>query len=138
MVAFPMAPVIPPANGRTAVPRGRRHRPGGSCDPWSVIEPQIDDVMSRAKCNWNEDALVPIIRNGRIEDVYWTYGHSPVFDDEGRIRGQGSRSPNFSRWPTRTAEQRLGTQSSKRFEGSPSDPGPRGSRVFVVNVNTGR
>ena len=43
--------------------------------------------MSRGKSSWNEDALVPIFRNGRIEEVYWTYGYSPVCDDHNRIVG---------------------------------------------------
>ena len=30
---------------------------------------------------------MPIYRNGRLEEVFWTYGYSPVFDDDGRIGG---------------------------------------------------
>ncbi len=62
---------------------------GRDCWPevWPIIGPQIDDVMKRGVPSWNEDQLVPIHRNGRIEEVYWTYGYSPVFDDEGRIGG---------------------------------------------------
>ncbi len=30
---------------------------------------------------------MPIFRNGAIEEVYWTYGYSPVFDDDGSIGG---------------------------------------------------
>jgi signal transduction histidine kinase/ActR/RegA family two-component response regulator len=56
-------------------------------DIWPIIWPQIDDVMQRGKPSWNEDHLVPIVRNGRLEEVYWTYGYSPVFDDDGRIGG---------------------------------------------------
>lgn len=54
---------------------------------WPIIWPQIEDVMARGKASWNEDHLVPIFRNGRIEEVYWTYGYSPVRDDRGRIAG---------------------------------------------------
>jgi len=54
---------------------------------WPIIGPQIDDVMREGKASWNEDQLVPIFRNGRIEDVYWTYGYSPVFDESGNISG---------------------------------------------------
>jgi PAS domain S-box-containing protein len=36
---------------------------------------------------WHENQLVPIHRNGRLEDVYWTYGYSPVRDSAGRICG---------------------------------------------------
>ena len=62
---------------------------GAECWPeiWDIIGPQIDDVMSRGIPSWHEDALVPIFRNGAIEEVYWTYGYSPVFDDDGRIGG---------------------------------------------------
>ncbi|HEY3253778.1 MAG TPA: hypothetical protein VGJ91_07515, partial [Polyangiaceae bacterium] len=54
---------------------------------WPLIWPQIDDVLSRGKASWNEDQLVPILRNGRLEEVYWTYGYSPAFDDQGAIAG---------------------------------------------------
>jgi signal transduction histidine kinase/ActR/RegA family two-component response regulator len=54
---------------------------------WSIIGPQIDDVMSRALASWNEDQLVPILRNGRLEEVYWTYGYSPVLDEQGAVGG---------------------------------------------------
>ncbi|RKG87196.1 sensor histidine kinase [Corallococcus terminator] len=62
---------------------------GRECWPeiWPIIGPQIDDVMREGKASWNEDQLVPIFRNGAIEEVYWTYGYSPVFDDAGAIGG---------------------------------------------------
>ena len=54
---------------------------------WDIIAPQIDGVMIRGEPTWHEDQLVPIERNGRIEEVYWTYGYSPVYDDDGTIGG---------------------------------------------------
>ena len=54
---------------------------------WPIIGPQIDDVMTHGKSTWNEDHLVPIFRNGRIEEVYWTYGYSPVIGDDGDVAG---------------------------------------------------
>jgi signal transduction histidine kinase len=56
-------------------------------DIWEIISPQIDAVMSRGQASWHEDQLVAIERNGRIEEVYWTYGYSPVRDDDGSIGG---------------------------------------------------
>ncbi|HEY2152806.1 MAG TPA: ATP-binding protein [Vicinamibacterales bacterium] len=62
---------------------------GADCwqEIWPIISPQIDDVMQRARASWNEDQLVPIFRNGGIEEVYWTYGYSPVFDETGKVGG---------------------------------------------------
>lgn len=54
---------------------------------WPIIKPQIDLVMEKGGATWNENQLVPIFRNGRIEDVYWTYGYSPIFDSDGSIGG---------------------------------------------------
>jgi PAS domain S-box-containing protein len=54
---------------------------------WPIIWPQIDDVMSRRRASWNEDQLVPVFRNGHIEEVYWTYGYSPVLDDQSGVGG---------------------------------------------------
>ncbi|MDQ6828631.1 MAG: LuxR C-terminal-related transcriptional regulator, partial [Gemmatimonadota bacterium] len=56
-------------------------------DIWDIIGPEIDGVMSRGEATWHENRLVPIERNGRLEDVYWTYGYSPVRDDDGSIAG---------------------------------------------------
>jgi PAS domain S-box-containing protein len=62
---------------------------GVECWPeiWPIIGPQIEAVMSRGEASWHEDQLVPIIRNGILEDVYWTYGYSPVRDTAGSICG---------------------------------------------------
>jgi len=56
-------------------------------EAWPIIGPQIDAVMSRGEASWNEDQLVPVWRNGRIEEVYWTYGYSPVFAESGAVGG---------------------------------------------------
>lgn len=48
---------------------------------WDIIGPQIEMVMAGHGATWHEDQLVPITRHGRREDVYWTYGYSPIADD---------------------------------------------------------
>ncbi len=64
-------------------------QPARECwqDAWPVIGAQIEAVMSRGEPAWHEDALVPIHRNGRLEEVFWTYSYSPAFDDDARIQG---------------------------------------------------
>ncbi len=55
---------------------------------WEIIGPQIDQVMTGGGATWHENALVPITRNGRREDVYWTYSYGPI-DDEAAPNGIG-------------------------------------------------
>ena len=47
-------------------------------ESWDVIGPQIELVMEGRGATWNENHRVPIARNGRREDVYWTYSYSPI------------------------------------------------------------
>jgi PAS domain S-box-containing protein len=47
---------------------------------WHIIGPQIEQVMSGRGSTWHENALVPITRNGRRDDVYWTYSYNPIDD----------------------------------------------------------
>ena len=48
---------------------------------WDIIGPQIEQVMTGGGATWQENALVPITRNGRREEVYWTYSYGPIDDD---------------------------------------------------------
>jgi PAS domain S-box-containing protein len=45
---------------------------------WSIIGPQIDQVMEGGEATWHENQLVPIVRFGAIRDVYWTYSYGPI------------------------------------------------------------
>lgn len=54
---------------------------------WPAIKPIIDNVLINGEANWSEDQLLPIYRNGKLEDVYWTFSYSPVKDDNGKNTG---------------------------------------------------
>ena len=54
---------------------------------WDTIKPLIDKVLDGTESVWFEDLLVPIFRNGKIEDVYWTFSYSPVLDETGKKAG---------------------------------------------------
>ncbi|QMW03853.1 PAS domain-containing sensor histidine kinase [Spirosoma foliorum] len=64
-------------------------QPGADCWPetWPTIKPLIDQVLAGGEATWSEDQLIPIYRNGRLEDVYWTFSYSPVNDESGRPAG---------------------------------------------------
>ena len=53
---------------------------------WPIIGPQIEQVMSGGGATWHENQLVPVTRHGRVEQVYWTYGYSPI-DEGDRVGG---------------------------------------------------
>ncbi len=47
-----------------------------------IIGPQIEQVMGGGGATWHESQLVPVTRHGRLEQVYWTYGFSPIDEDD--------------------------------------------------------
>lgn len=64
-------------------------QPARECwaEVWPVVGAQLEAVTDRGEPAWHEDALVPIDRNGRMEEVFWTYSYSPAFDDHDQING---------------------------------------------------
>jgi signal transduction histidine kinase len=54
---------------------------------WPVIHPLIQQVMVDGESTWSENLLIPILRNNKLEDVYWTFSHSPVIDESGKPAG---------------------------------------------------
>ncbi|WP_286971000.1 PAS domain-containing sensor histidine kinase [Flavobacterium sp. UBA4854] len=54
---------------------------------WDFIKPLIDQVLQKGEATWHEDQLLPIYRNGKMEDVYWTFSYSPVNDENGKTNG---------------------------------------------------
>ncbi len=56
-------------------------------ESWHIIKPLIDKVLATGEATWSEDQLIPIYRNGRIEDVYWTFSYSAVNDESGMPGG---------------------------------------------------
>jgi diguanylate cyclase (GGDEF)-like protein/PAS domain S-box-containing protein len=64
-------------------------QPGIECWPeiWPVIGPQIQAVMACGAATFPVNQLVPINRNSKLEEVFWTYGYSPVRDSGGTVQG---------------------------------------------------
>jgi len=56
-------------------------------ETWPVIYPLIQQVLTTGEATWSEDQLIPIYRNGTMEDVYWTFGYSPILGDSHKIEG---------------------------------------------------
>jgi PAS domain S-box-containing protein len=60
-------------------------QPGRECwdEIWDIIGSQIESVMAGGPSTWHQDQLVPVTRHGRRENVWWTYGYSPIEDSSG-------------------------------------------------------
>lgn len=73
-------------NGKHPTALGQK---GKDCWPeiWDIIYPLIYQVRTTGEATWSEDQLVPIYRNGKIEDVYWTFGYSPIRGESDIIEG---------------------------------------------------
>ncbi|GGM96718.1 hypothetical protein GCM10010967_33040 [Dyadobacter beijingensis] len=54
---------------------------------WETTDALINQVYATGKPQWFENRLLPIYRNGRLEDVYWTFSHSPVYGENDVIEG---------------------------------------------------
>jgi signal transduction histidine kinase len=54
---------------------------------WEFTNSLIEQVYHTGQPVWFEDRLVPIYRNGQLEEVYWTFSHSPVYADDDQIEG---------------------------------------------------
>jgi hypothetical protein len=76
------------------------------------VGPLADSVLTGKDATWNEHLLLPMLRNGFLEETYFTFSYSPVPDDSGRIGGMlitcqettgevqdGRRSACSGTWP---------------------------------------
>jgi signal transduction histidine kinase/ActR/RegA family two-component response regulator len=56
-------------------------------DAWPVVGELLRGVLTRGEAVRFAEALVPIVRDGQLEDAWWNYSYSPLADDDGSIRG---------------------------------------------------
>ena len=56
-------------------------------EAWHMIGPQLEAVLAEGKVYRFDDVLLPLLKNGRMEEQYWTYSYSPIFDSEGTVIG---------------------------------------------------
>ena len=90
---------------------------------WAIIGPQIAVVMAGGGATWQKNALIPITRDGRLDNAYWTYSYSPI-NDESAIAGVGgvlvicSETTEQVEGARRIAEER--ERLTELFEQTPS------------------
>jgi PAS domain S-box-containing protein len=48
-------------------------------DAWQIVGPNLKRVMHDGETVFHENTVVPIVRDGRLQDIRWTYSYSPIF-----------------------------------------------------------
>jgi signal transduction histidine kinase len=63
-------------------------RPGPEVwqDIWKDIRPLIEPALEGKAC-YVENQLLPLERNGMVEEAYFTFSYSPIRDDQGHVTG---------------------------------------------------
>ncbi len=49
-------------------------------EAYHVVEAELRQVLSGGEATWHENYLIPIVRNGRVEEVFWTYSYGPILE----------------------------------------------------------
>jgi PAS domain S-box-containing protein len=54
---------------------------------WETVKPLLEKVYYEGETVHFEDMLIPVLRKGQMEDVYWTFKYSPFYGDNEEIAG---------------------------------------------------
>jgi hypothetical protein len=54
-------------------------------DFWPLFGPRVEYVMKMAESVWDEDCCIALARRSRVEETYWTYSLTPVFEEGGTV-----------------------------------------------------
>jgi PAS domain S-box-containing protein len=55
-------------------------------DAWQIVGPNLERVMS-GETVFYENTVVPIVRDGKLQDIRWTYSYSPILGADGKVLG---------------------------------------------------
>lgn len=55
-------------------------------DVWEDVQPFVVEALS-GRGTWSEDMRLMMLRNGVMEETFWTYSYSPLYGDRGEIAG---------------------------------------------------
>ena len=56
-------------------------------EAWEIVGPQMKEVRSTGRLISHSARLVPIHRDGILQDAYWDYSYSPVYNSAGEVEG---------------------------------------------------
>ena len=90
-------------------------------EAWHIIGPQLEAVLYGGETVFQENMLVPVIRNKRLQDVYWTYSFSPIYKRDATVGGliiicQDKTSEIMAERDRKQAEEALRTERASLSE----------------------
>ena len=54
---------------------------------WAVTGKELRAVLERGEPTFHQDVLMPVVRDGRLTDAWWTYSYSPAYAADGSVGG---------------------------------------------------
>ncbi|MFN2646739.1 MAG: ATP-binding protein [Burkholderiales bacterium] len=77
-----------PVLGKTKHPRALGS-PGKEVWPeiWHIIGPMLEGVLAKGEATWSDDQLLPLDRNGYLEEAFFTYSYSPIPGEARQVGG---------------------------------------------------
>jgi signal transduction histidine kinase len=68
---------------------GALGQPAAECwkESWHITGPQVEAALLRGESVYRKNVLIPVLRQGALQDVYWTYSCSPIYGRSGNIEG---------------------------------------------------
>jgi two-component sensor histidine kinase len=55
-------------------------------DVWVDIAPIVQEALS-GKGTWHENMPLTMLRNGDLEETFWSFSYSPLYNDDGSVAG---------------------------------------------------
>jgi PAS domain S-box-containing protein len=82
-------------------------------DAWQIIGPNLKRVMNDGDTVFHENTVVPIVRDGRLQDIRWTYSYSPIFGAGGDVLGVLAVCQDVTREATAVQELRESEEETR-------------------------
>jgi PAS domain S-box-containing protein len=54
---------------------------------WDTVKPMLEKVYESGEPVAYEDMLIPVLRDGVLQNVYWSFSYSPAYGDDDSISG---------------------------------------------------
>ncbi len=54
---------------------------------WNIIGPMLESALTEGRATWSQNRRLVLNRHGYLEEGYFTFSNSPIYDEVGKIAG---------------------------------------------------